>query len=225
MRRSILAICFLVGVSCHPAATEHTTRDELVAAFVAALNADDLNQLERTLHPACRALISGPTQAYYEDLLEKDLSYTIPTQHAVSYSSVPEEQTLPFAQQFNYPARPTDSMTIQFRSDRYSSVSIIRWIRQDELGWHLVLPHPKQGTLAILAEQRVRKQELQLRADALVQSIAPELRSKIEEQLKAGQMLDAIDEYSIATGESTELAVSVVQRIKATKGSKYRLDD
>ncbi len=220
MRRSVLAIGFLVGVSCNPAATGHETRDELVAAFVAALNADDLDQLERTLHPACRALISGPTQAYYEDLLEKDLKYTIPTEHVVSYSSVPEEQTLPFAQQFDYPARPTDSMTIQFKSDQYSSVSIIRWIRQDELGWHLVLPHPKEGTLATLAEQRVRKQEMEVRADELVQSITPELRSKIEEQLRAGQMLDAIDEYSTVTGESTEMAVSVVQRIKATEGSK-----
>ncbi len=220
MRRSVLAICFLVGVSCNPAATGHETRDELVAAFVAALNADDPDQLKRTLHPACRALISGPTQAYYEDLLEKDLSYTIPTEHVVSYSSVPEDQALPFAQQFDYPARPTDSMTIHFKSDQYSSVSIIRWIRQDELGWHLVLPHPKEGTLATLAEQRVRKQEMEVRADELVQSIAPELRSKIDEQLRAGQMLDAIEEYSTATGESTQMAVSVVQRIKATEGSK-----
>ncbi len=220
MRGSVLAICFLVGVSCHPAATGHETRDELVAAFVAALNADDLDQLERTLHPACRALISGPTQAYYEDMLEKDLKYTIPTEHVVSYNSVPEEKTLPFAQQFDYPARPTDSMTIQFNSDQYSSVSIIRWIRQDEFGWHLVLPHPKEGTLTLLAEQRVRKQEMEVRAHELVQSITPELRSKIEEQLRAGQMLDAIDEYSTVTGESTEMAVSVVQRIKATQGSK-----
>lgn len=220
MRRSILAICFLVGVSCSPAATGHATRDELVAAFVAALNADDLDQLERTLHPACRALISGPTQAYYEDLLEKDLSYTIPAEHVVTYSSVPEDQALPFARQFDYPARPTDSMTLQFKSDQYSLVSIIRWIRQDELGWHLVLPHPKEGTLALLAEQRVRKQELEMRAEELLQSMAPDLRSKIEEQLRAGQMLDAIDEYSTATGESTEMAVSVVQSIKATEGSK-----
>ncbi len=66
---------------------------------------------------------------------------------------------------------------------------------------------------------------MEVRADELVQSIAPELRSKIEEQLRAGQMLDAIEEYSTATGESTELAVSVVQKIRATKGSKYRLDD
>ena len=59
-----------------------------------------------------------------------------------------------------------------------------------------------------------------MRADELVQSIAPELRSKIEEQLRAGQMLDAIEEYSTATGESTEMAVSVMRRIKATEGSK-----
>ena len=220
MRRSVLAISFLIGVSCNPAATRHETRDELVAAFVAALNADDLDQLGRTLHPACRALIGGPTQAYYEDLLERDLKYTVPAEHVVSYSSVPEDEALPFAQQFDYPARPTDSMTIQFKSDQYSSVSIIRWIRQDQLGWHLVLPHPKQGTLAILAEQRVRKQEMEVRADELFQSIAPELRSKIEEQLRAGQMLDAIEEYSTATGESTEMAVSVMQRIKASEGSK-----
>ncbi len=59
-----------------------------------------------------------------------------------------------------------------------------------------------------------------MRADELVQSIAPELRSKIEEQLRAGQMLDAIEEYSTATGESTEMAVSVMQRIKASERSK-----
>lgn len=153
MRRSVLAICFLVGVSCNPAATGHETRDELVAAFVAALNADDLDQLGRTLHPACRALIGGPTQAYYEDLLERDLKYTIPAEHVVSYSSVPEDEALPFAQQFDYPARPTDSMTIQFKSDQYSSVSIIRWIRQDQLGWHLIVAYSNSGRQRMTSQQ------------------------------------------------------------------------
>ncbi len=216
----VLVLCLLFVISCDPAATGYETKDDLVSAFVAALNADDVGQLKRTLHPACLEIISEPTRDYYDDLFEKDLKYTITPQYAVSYSAMQEDEAPPFAQQFDYPARPTDSMTIEFNTDEYSSVSITRWIRRDELGWHLVLPHPKEATLPLLEEQRVRKRELEVRADELVQSIEPELRAKVMQHLRAGQMLDAVQEYAESTGEPITMAVSVVKKIRATEDLK-----
>ena len=106
----VLVLCLLFVISCDPAATGYETKDDLVSAFVAALNADDVGQLKRTLHPACLEIISEPTRDYYDDLFEKDLKYTIPPQYAVSYSAMQEDGAPPFAQQFDYPARPTDSV-------------------------------------------------------------------------------------------------------------------
>ena len=220
MRRSVLALCLLVGISCDPAPSGYETKDDLVGAFVAAVNGDDVDQLRRTVHPACIELISEPTEAYYDDLFEKDLKYTVPADYTVFYSSVPDDQALPFEQQFDYPVRPTDGVTIDFKTDEYSSVSIMRWLRQDERGWHLVLPHPKEATLAALADQRIRKQEMEVRADELVQGMEPELRSMVIKRLRAGQMLDAIEEYADTTGEAIEMAVSVVKKIKAAQSSR-----
>ncbi len=220
MRRSVLALCLLVGISCDPAPSGYETKDDLVSAFVAAVNGNDVDQLRRTVHPACTALISEPTEAYYDDLFEKDLKYTVPADYTVLYSSVPDDQAQPFEQQFDYPVRPTDGVTIDFKTDEYSSVSIMRWLRQDERGWHLVLPHPKEATLVLLQEQRTRKKEMESRAHELVESMEPELRSKVLEHLRGGQMLDAIQDYEDTTGESIEMAVSVVKKIKAAQSSR-----
>jgi hypothetical protein len=213
----IISLLFISSIGyCQnqPNNVKYNTKEELVAAFVKAVNDNSVDELKQLIHPLCLKAISADNEDYYRHSFENDMGYQIPGDYKASYAQMGSNDALPFGEYVVYPVRPSWRFQLDYNKSEFSSVSIVRWVVNDDSGWHLIDPQPKQELLNQFRAGMAKEAQRQVAVERSLQLMDKDLYAKIVQYLKDRRSIDAIHEYQNRSGESLTMSKSVVGEIR-----------
>ncbi len=195
-----------------------SAQKEFVSHYIQAINSKDENQLKELMNPKVVACMDAFNQDYFFDMFQRTLRYNIPEEYKVSIKILSEEditQEVEGAKQFglSYPVNPTHQMQIDFNTDKFSSVTILRKLVQDGEAFYEALGCPSKAAVERFREMRIKKDAEQLRAKKLFQELKDPLLSELIKLLRAGKKIEAWKKYSEVKGESLATAKEVLSHI------------
>ena len=147
----------------HPPRRGAETSDALAEAFINAVNAHDLKQHEKLIHPRCFEDLSTAEKQFLHESMARELQRTIPHQRSIEVSKL-DGTALPFADMVDWRVKPTHRMDIDFQTGEYAHTSIIRFVVQEKGRWFIVLP--------ILNDENLRKYEERKKSQPIMPSDA-----------------------------------------------------
>lgn len=188
----------------------HKSKEALVAAYVAAVNADDVDALRSLLHPGCLSCIDDENRDYYDELFAQYVISTIPGDYEASFESIPSGEPLPFEEVFRYPVRPSHTVKLEYAEGQDHRAVVLNQIVGEDGAWSLMIPCPTTEVLTKYHESRLQAEKDRERAAVLFSELKDPLRSELFEMLQQGQRVAAIVRYVEASQESPAVAEAVV---------------
>lgn len=196
-----------------------------VERYVQVLNSKDEHQLKALMHPSYLKCINGANKYYFEDVFQRSLKYNIPEEYKVSVAPLKEEEVseeIAGAQQsgLSYPVKPTHQLQIDFNKSKYSSVTIVIKLVQEEDSFYEVLGCPSAEAVTKFREVKLKKDAEQLRAKELFRELKDPLFSELTSLLNEGREIDAWKKYSEMTGEPLAVAKKVLSYMQRDNGKQ-----
>ncbi len=198
----------------------HINADEFAAAYVNAVNSKNRMNIEAILHFKCIALLTPEFADYYTDILKRTFRRTIPSNYRVTTTSISKVQPLPSQKKLMYPVRPTATVQIDFLVSQTKGVSITCYVVEEKGFWYLVIPFPTPHAMALMNQRKTWDQDLQDEAKQLVDQMPQFLRDEMVGLLKAGQKVEAIKRYRLATIKGLAVSKIVVEMVADQNGLK-----
>jgi len=191
---------------------------KFVEQYVQAINANEVMKLKGLMHLHYLDCIDSSNQDYYDGIFQKLLAYDIPSDYVISIEPLLEEnikKEMEAVKQWGlpYPVQPTHQLQIDFDKNKYSSVTIVRKLVQEETNYYEVGGCPSQEMVVKFREMKQKKEEAKIRAKELYQKIDKPLQNELTQLLKDGRKIDAWKKYSEVTGESLATAKEVLSHI------------
>jgi hypothetical protein len=218
MYKLIILICFIISICCTTAIAAESSQEQFIREYVTAVNAKDVLELKKLIHPKCLACINDENRDFYEDYFSDEIEEPIPDSYKiVGVELIDKDEPLMMSDAFSYPVRPTHWVQIDFEKGRYDSTSILRQIIKDGDNWFMVVPCPTQEAVEQFRKAKIAKERQKKRAKALFQELKHPLLSELKGLLKKGEKIKAWKRYSAETGESISMAKEVVSFIHSTE--------
>ncbi len=151
MRFVVMLVLGAVFVGCSGSGGVGTS-DQLADAFVASVNDKDGDRLAGLIHPGCLTDLTSLEQKFLDEQLERNFSRTIPEGHSATVAGLKGDE-LPFGDAMRWPIRPTHQIAIEFNTDEHSSVSIIRFLREQDGEWSMVVCFPNDENMKLYEEK------------------------------------------------------------------------
>jgi len=189
--------------------------DAFVRELVAAINSKSPDRRKALLHPKALPCASGESGAFYQEIVARQARRTVPATSTWKITPVPPDQPLMFAEQFDYPVRPTHLLQLDFPTGPQSSTTMILQLARDGSGWREVIPCPKPETLAAARAAREARAKHSARVRALVAGTPSELRETVVRLFNEGRRVEAFKHYASVSGEDLATAKDVVELLAA----------
>ena len=195
---------------------KYNTKEELVSAFVKAVNDKSVDEYKQIIHPLCLKVISKDNEDFYDKVFMKNLGYEIPSNYKVSFKQLGDNDDFLklFRRDFIYLVQPTGHFELYYNETENSFVNMMIYIVNDKLGWHIIIPQPTQETLKKFRAQGVKDTEHQKRCEQIIQIMDKNIYVQIMEHLKNKNLVTAIHYYQKSSGESLEISKMVVEEIR-----------
>ena len=137
--------------------------------------------------------------------------HEIPANYRWTFRPLPADQAPMFAEQFDYPVRPTHLIQIDFATGPNSSTTLLLQIVRDGQEWREVVPCPRPETIAAWRASLAERARHAEAVRALAASASPELKSAVRKLVGEGRRVDAIKHYRAVTGHDLATAKDVVE--------------
>ncbi len=186
------------------------SKEALAAAYVAAINADDVDALRSLLHPGCLLCLSDENRDYYDELFAQYVIPAIPEGYDASFESIPSGEPLPFEDVFSYPVRPSHAFKLEYAEGQDHRAVVMNHIVGEDGAWSLMIPCPTAEVLTKYRESRRQAEQDRARATVLLSELEDPLRRELVEMLQKGERVAAIVRYGEASQESPAVAEAVV---------------
>jgi hypothetical protein len=194
------------------ARAEGTDRQSaFVQALVKAVNSRDMEQQKALIHPGSLACGNAEGISIFNESFFPRIRGPVPANYRWRITQIPPGQPPMFADKFDYPVRPTHLLQIDYDPGPNRSKTLVVQIVYDEGRWSVVSACPTPETAAAAEKAKRVRAESATRARILADGISPRLKETVVRLLKEGRRVDAIRQYSEATGEDITTAKEVVE--------------
>ena len=211
MSKRIIIICLVVSVLYTVVIAAEPGQEQFIAKYIATVNAHDVEQLKRLVHPKCLACINNENQDYFHDYFSREIKESIPNNYKITnIRPISTVEPLLMPEAFSYPVRPTHWVQIDFARGAYDFKSILRQIVRVEDAWFMVVPCPTPNTVKRFRQAKIAKEKQKERAKVLFGKLNDPLFSELKQLLEEGKKVQAWKRYSSVTGESLSMAKEVL---------------
>lgn len=212
----VLIAFFLVLLAPVPkgARAEGTERQSaFVQALVESMNSRNPGRQKALLHPGSLDCGNAEGVSIFSESFFPRTRGPVPANYRWGITQVPPGQPPMFADKFIYPVRPTHLLRIDYDPGPNRSKTLVVQIVYDEGRWSVVSACPTPETAAAAEKAKRVRAESATRARTLADGISPRLKETVVRLLKEGRRVDAIRQYSEATGEDITTAKEVVEML------------
>ncbi len=129
-------------------------QNDLITAYVAAVNAKDMEKLKAVIHPKCLAEITDDNREMVSKILAGEFKDTIPADYKVVVTPVRKDQIEGMKGFATFPVEPSDSININWFPQENSLRSRMIFVVKEGGKWLMVSPIPTPETV-----QRFRAQQ------------------------------------------------------------------
>lgn len=186
-------------------------RDAFVGELVEAINSKNLERRKALLHPRTLPCASGDAGAVYAETVARQARRGVPAGFTWRITPVPADQPLMFADQLDYPVRPTHLLQLDFSTGPNSSTTMILQLVYDANRWHELAACPKAGVLEAARAAGEARAKLAKKVEALAASTPAALRDVVVRLVNEGRRIEAFKHFASATGEDLATSKAVVE--------------
>lgn len=207
------AVCVLTlfaGLCCNIQVQAADDPLEFAARLVTTINSKDAERRKALAHPGSLPCLNGSARTFFEEIFANQATPAIPPNYRSRSKAIPPKQPLIFEDRFDYPARPTHELQIDFETGRYGSKTIVVQVAYDGRQWREVWACPRPETLRQMLAAREARTKHREKVKALAAGMAEPLRGQIVTLARQGRKIDAIQQYRSASGEDLSVAKDVV---------------
>lgn len=206
-------ICALLLLTAFDSAgqSQDAGQEAFVRSLVEAINSGRIERRKALLHPKSLPCATGEANSFYSEMANRQARQTLPANYKWKITPIPPGRDPIFADKFDYPLRPTHLLQLDFPTGPTSSMSLVLQLVYDANQWREVTACPKPATIAAARAAEQARAEQAKKVQALVASIAPEVKQTVVKLLKEGRRVDAIKHYAEASGEDLATAKDVVE--------------
>lgn len=122
------------------------TPEEVVTAFVAALNAKDAVALKALYHPNSYFRLNPLQQQFFDESLTRELERT-PGEHYTSRLVELERGVLPMFSIVDWSSNPLMQMDIVYTDENGGEVQLVRFLSKGRERWFIAFPMPNAKML------------------------------------------------------------------------------
>jgi hypothetical protein len=212
-----LSLCLLLNMTSLGFALEpNPAQLETATSWISAINDENPKIFESIVHPSSRSQINDTNYDYYEFQYLTDLQHDIPEKHQINIEPIaePELQKLKDATLFKFPVLPTHMMQLNFKINKYSGVSLSRYICQKDGKWFVVIPHPTDTVLAQFRKNTLEMNKEKLQARQIVEELTPDFVSELKRLIQDGSQLKALNLLKESKDISIGVSKSVLDELK-----------
>ena len=130
-----------------PAPPVSESQKQLIEAYVAAVNAKDVQKLKACLHPKSIASITDENSDFFEELFARQMKSNIPKDYQVRVNPVRDDQIKSMAGVGTFPITPTHMIQIEWNPSKNSTSAVVLQVVQDGGKWYEMAFVPTQQTL------------------------------------------------------------------------------
>lgn len=187
---SLLAVLFLTAANGFARGKE--TPEEVLTAYVAALNAKDEKALRALYHPNSDFRLTPLQQQFFNDAFTRELERT-PGEGYTSELVELERGVLPMLSIVDWSSNPLMRMTVTYTEEGRSEMNLVRFLSKGGQRWFIAFPMPNAKMLGAYETYLKDKAEGRVSAGATATK-------------QAGANGDAVEQDSPAqTGEGVAL--------------------
>jgi hypothetical protein len=213
-RRLAIALTLaLLAAPAGPARAQDAETRAFVARVVESINSKDFERRRVLVHPACQRCTRIAPELFYNVMVTRQARDPIPPDYTWKLDPVPASEPPMFAEQFDYPVRPTHMLQITFTPAPSSSRTLVVQLVHEGKSWSEMIPCPKPATIVKARETQAANAKRAERVQALVAGMAPDLKAKLLDMAKTGSRLNAAKHYQSVSGEDLTTAVEVVEQL------------
>jgi hypothetical protein len=182
-----------------------------VKGLVEAINSKSPDRRKALLHPTSLSCTSGEAGSFYEETVARQARRPVPADYKWKITPIPANEPLMFADQFDYPVRPTHLLQLDFETGPSSSTTMIVQLVHDANHWREVAVCPKLEVVrAARAAKEARAKHVK-KVQALAARAPAPLRETVVKLFNEGRRIEAFKHYASATGEDLATAKAVVE--------------
>jgi hypothetical protein len=212
-RLAIAVALALIAAPAGPARAQDAETRAFVARVVETINSKDLERRRTLVHPACQRCTRIAPELFYNVMVARQGREPIPPDYTWKLDPVPAGEPLMFAEQFDYPVRPTHMLQIIFVPAPSSSKTLVVQLVHEGRNWFEMVPCPKPTTIVKAREIQAANVKRAERVQKLVAGMAPDLKATLLDMVKTGSRLNAATHYQSVSGEDLTTAVDVVEQL------------
>ena len=120
---------------------------QLIEAYVAAVNAKDVQKLKACLHPKSIASITDENRDFCEELFAREMKRDIPKDYRVRINPVREDQMKSIVGFGTFPVAPTHTIQIEWNPAPNTTSAVMVYALEEGGKWYDVTFVPTQQTL------------------------------------------------------------------------------
>ncbi|MDP3768222.1 MAG: hypothetical protein Q8S13_09415, partial [Dehalococcoidia bacterium] len=182
-----------------------------VKDLVTAINSKSPDRRKALLHPTSLSCTSGEAGAFHDQIVTRQARRPVPADYKWKITPIPADQPLMFADQFDYPIRPTHLLQLDFQTEPRRSTTMIFQLVHDANQWREMTPCPKPETIAAARAAKDARAKHAEKVQALAASTPTPLREAVVRLFKEGRRVEAFKHYASVTGEDLATAKDVVE--------------
>lgn len=169
------------------------------------------------MHPQALVCATAEPDSFHHRMVTRQSKYTIPSDYKWKMTPIASDQTLMFADKFDYPVRPTHVLQLDFETGPNRSMTMILQVVHDAKRWNEVIACPKPDTIVAGRDARQAETKRAEKTSELVAKIPAQLKERVMELLKQGRRIVAIKHYQTVSGEDLTTAVEVVHLLTSQR--------
>jgi hypothetical protein len=190
---------------------------QFVERYVEAIRAKDVSREKALIHPKSLACITPENAVYFDEIFAMRRRHRVDAIQRASAQVVPSGERLFLEDEVVYPVRPSHWLQIDLASGAASSTTLLIQVVADHGAWFEVIPCPTPATVVKVREKKLRDEQNDQRARALLPMLKDPLLSELKEMIAHGRKATAIMRYSKESGETTGVAARVIDLIEESK--------
>jgi hypothetical protein len=182
-----------------------------VQSLVDAINSKSPDRRRALVAPASRVCTTGESEQFFLWIASRQSRHAIPPSYTWKIAPLPAGQPLLFAEQFDYPVRPSHVLQLDFATGPTSSTTMLVQIVRDAGQWREVVACPKPETIAAGRAAEVERARHGEKVRALAAAANPDLAAAVQKLVKEGRSIEAFKHYAAVTGEDLATSKDVVE--------------
>jgi ribosomal protein L7/L12 len=181
-----------------------------VEALIAAINGKSLERRRALVHPAALPCTRGESRAFWDETILRQARRAVPPGYTWKVTPLPGDQPLMFADQFDYPVRPTHLLQLDFPTGPTGSTALIVQLALHADGWREVAVCPKPEVVKAARAAAAARARHAEKVKTLAAGVPAPLRDAVLRLVGEGRRVEAIKHFAGATGEDLATARDVV---------------